>query len=69
MNEKTPSFRDFHNSMRKVRRRGWKSAERNSGTPYVAENYGFPKGKKAIRAAKRERVKAMKATQSEKSCE
>lgn len=51
-------FQSFHDEMRRLNRRGWR--RRDTGT-YVREKIeGKPKGKKAIRAAKRERVRQMK---------
>lgn len=55
-------FREFHDDIRKLRRRGW--IRSRGGTPYVRPTTGTEiKGKLAIKAAKRERVKAMKAAQ------
>ena len=50
-------FQRFHDEMRQLRRRAF--VRRDKGT-YVREKTDAPKGKKAIRAAKRKRVRQMK---------
>jgi hypothetical protein len=62
-----PDFRTFHDEMRMLRRRGWRRTDLPT-TGYVRPKAeGEVKGKAARKAAKRERVKAMKAAQAEEA--
>lgn len=58
-------FRDFHRDLDRIVRRGF--LYRNGGKPFrrTFDPNGRPQGKAAIKAAKRARVKAMKAEQAE----
>lgn len=59
---KPQTFREFHDELRKIRRRGFRRVETGTYIKPTAE--GEIKGKLAIKAAKRERVRQMKAEQA-----
>ncbi|MEO8650607.1 MAG: hypothetical protein ABI539_15700 [Acidobacteriota bacterium] len=63
--EREPSFREFHKSFRPLRHRVWIDPRRNTGKPYRRPQVeGKPKGKLAQKAAKRQRVRELKAAQA-----
>lgn len=66
---KTNTFREIHDEMRKLRRRHFVRVDDEGnkirGTVRHPVVDGRPKGKAAIKAAKRERVLAMKAAAAE----
>jgi hypothetical protein len=65
MMEEKNEFQQFHDSMRRYKRRVFVDPKKNSRKPYVRpKRDGEVTGKLNLKRAKRERVKAMKAAQA-----